>query len=340
MKSLSRLFLTVLIFFAFLSCANPAKDLKLTLKKTAADMNVDFVKCRTYSTDLHDKIVKAYETGFDAADISKMDEKNGGDHASFKTDMYYKKKTNDDDITVLATGFAPVTDKIKKEIKTFETLLGDDLRMKVKDNQILYSIGFFSVKSEFTVQYPFVDMVSAIPPKLDILKPKFAANAIPKNNPKGEIIWDKDVIFSMAGGGLIISITSPVYIKDEFTAFTIVAPSMPNLLKKYNIEDSKDYILLLSPSTMVIGASSVCANALKLTILKPFDYVQQLKTNPQAAEDYKLTFEKKTEGLQSIGKNILAGKTVFDAKVEGKNYAVVAEKIDEVNFYLVGLAKK
>lgn len=103
-----------------------------------------------------------------------------------------------------------------------------DIRSRMPDSAWIY----YQDSSNIALQYPYIDQASAITPDFDWSTYHTWVSVAPENNPEREIRWTAPSI-DYAGEGLIISVSIPIYLNNDFAGLWSIDLPMKNLYQDY-----------------------------------------------------------------------------------------------------------
>lgn len=117
-----------------------------------------------------------------------------------------------------------------------------DIRSRLQGSAWIYYQG----ESNMGLQYPFIDQSTAITPDFDWSTYHTWMSVSPANNPEREIQWTAPSI-DYAGEGLIISVSIPVYQKDDFLGLWSIDLPIETLYRRHiderSIPEQQNFII-------------------------------------------------------------------------------------------------
>ncbi len=306
-------------------------------KKIASDVNHLLIQVEEELEEIYyfSKEVLSHPDHYNT-DIKKMDIEDGGKYKYFENTFYYNPK-DDGNCIIFATGFIPVDVHVKKTMRLLENIC-PKMKDLLQNNPYIVQAWTNHFKSAIACGYPYNDLVSIIPLKLDLNKPDWAQLINKKNNPKRETIWfDKgEPSISQIGHGLLLARLTPIYINDTLIATSNVSIKLSRINENI-FNKSKFMVMFVSKKLFLLGASKRTIDTLQLKYLN-YNYLEQLKGNPKLAEEFKLSYEKQNPDLIALMENIEFLPN-FNVKIRGKKYFISVEKIPSIGAYIIGLVE-
>ncbi len=330
--------IVIIIMISINSCTSKKQNLVFATKKIANEMNQGFAPVkklvqreRNLAIEIFSNI-KNYDTSTD-----KMNIENGGKYKLFENTIYYKP-IDDGGCALFVSGLTPLNNEIKQKVRLLENMCSL-MKSVVNESPVITDTWINIEELNIGYTYPYFDMLSILPLKLDISKLDYHIKCIKEEaNPKRKIMWEMyaeaEPMISMVGEGWTMALAAPIYIKNKLFASVQVGLTVSSFINHY-IGNSEHMIMIVSKKSYLIGATQLCKNNIKLKMLR-HDYLEQLKQYPKLTEEYKMSHEKQHPDLRRLAKKIKE-ETEFNIKIQGKNYFVVVENVPEVNFYVVGL---
>lgn len=319
----------ILFTIFFLSCSNSYNKTKNEVDLLAEKIQIDFESVSSSVNEIAtymEEVYKNYESvKYDVQDITTD---KGGIFRNYEG-MYYRIKIGNEG-SVLATGNPPVDIKIKNKLK----FLDDKALEKVQDikesNDILNSSWYFSYDN-IAVGYPYYDVVSTLPPGVDLFSLPWATMAY------RDAAWSPDPFVSLSSGWFMTR-AAPVFNNNKLEGIATSDIRILDLTYKY-IDHSSYLLLLISQNTTLVGMSDKLSEILKTPKLSSYEYLTQLHENPETEDEYKLLHESRDKYLREMAIEVLEGKNNVNTIINDKKYRVYYRKIPEVNLYIIGLLR-
>lgn len=287
-----------------------------------------------------EKFAKAAEqvySNLDKYDLSTkgLDVKEGGIFATFQNNTYYYK-TVPQGASYYASPLKPVDDKLRREIRILQQIEVPLEAAYTEDSDTL-AIAFYGVHQPTSIAMlvPWADVISFFPPGIDLTKTEWYDRGLTS---KGETKWSKKPFVSFYRGW-VEDVAVPIFDKGSVRGVAVLATSLEKIGAKY-FADKDAALVLLGPDLTPFAATPTARTELPLQVMQDFDYTKQLKSNPLADEEYRLSAPKQPLGLQRVAAQIEAGKTSFDQEINGGLYRVYVTEIKEPHFYLAGFTRR
>lgn len=335
-RTLYFLTISIISLFLVLSCGNAKlTELKKTVKDVADNLNTELIAVRDISTQLNKELVDLFSnTDIENVDIKGMDESEGGSYYLFKDKMYLKRyDPKNDEIITYFTGATPLSDNNKKVLKMLDSL-NDSIVRKVKSNPNLGRYSFATVNNE-ALTYPPADIASLLPPGLDY-------NVLPNFNEakqKASISYWRNPIISSGAVGVTMSTVNVVKDNNEVIGVGFLETKLLKMLSAL-IKDLKPMILIPFQDSTVYAATDSLLKSISIKVTEQVDYTEQLKLNKNISDEFKLSYEKNSDGIKALGTLITkenTGKNGLSVTINNKKYSVIIEAVPEKEFFIVGL---
>lgn len=222
---------------------------------------------------------------------------------------------------VFYSGFVPIGEKEKE--KALRTAALDPALKSVKQTFPLIAQTYMNTFDSLNRIYPYFDVISQYPAKMDIPSYNFYYEADAKHNPSRGIVWT-DAYIDPAGQGWMTTCSAPVYNGDFLEGVVgvdITIKTIVDAVKAMQIP-WKGYGVLIDKSGTILALPSVGEDDWNIKNMTESDYSDAIKHDTFRNEDYNLylkkpdiaaTFKEKNSGVQYTTlseKSILAWATV------------------------------
>ncbi len=250
----------------------------------------------------------------------------------YQNSVYYTPE-DDGGCAVWASGIIPVDEALRAKIKTMEHL-DKDIKKCASGNQFI-SQSYVLTNESLGVVFPFYDTVAYMPPLLNFhesILPFYSAK--PDANPSRGPVWIEPYI-DATGKGYTVSVTCPVYVKDSFEG--VAGSDVPLLPVRKALLDSREAGYMILTQGMVLAAiNEQCEELTSLKGLEEFYYLEDVKEDVHASEDFKLSNNSDQEIL-ALSKmlEVIKDKGSFDMTIKGKLLHFSAHRLEETGWLLV-----
>lgn len=331
MKTLLFAFIVSLLLF---SCGNTElTKLKEETKKIADDMTTIFKEGKEALTTLDKTIEDAYSIpSYDNIDTSGMDEAEGGRFYFFQEKMYVSKYSQDrpDECANVFFGALEFTEEIKRKMK-IQMSIEDDMTAMGKSSPYYGRIVFFTDWNT-ALSYPALDVPSVFPVGLDISAFDWYQSF-------------KSLGDTVGLGSPTVALGPEGWIQSSATGVTVNGKAIGEVhfdilifqLAKDLLKDSESSMLILHKSSTVMNVTDAANEILKINAIKAFDYIEQLKNNPEISAEVILNNENQRDDIKNFAKAILEGAGERTVVIDGKEYTIIVEFVSEADYYIVGL---
>ncbi len=323
-----------LVLFALSGCQN--NGVKTAAADVAAGVSNSLISVRESAQKFAVAAEHVY-SHLDQYDLSTkgMDVKDGGIFDTFQNNTYYYK-TKHEGASYYVSPMKPVNDVVRRAVKTMQYLEGD-IQSSYEKNGDIMALAFFGVHQPQSVGilYPWVDVVSFLPPQLEIKAMEWYTRGLASN---GEAKWSNGPFVSFYAGW-IEDVAVPVRVDGAVTGVIVLAISLEKLKAKY-FANRTENLLLLGPDLTVFVATPSARKALPIQVVEAFDYTKQLKMNTSPSEGYRLSDNTQPAGMADVARAIAAGQTTVEKRLGGKDWTFYSEEVKETHFYVVGFSPR
>lgn len=326
----------ILFSFVLTGCGLRFQATQKAVEKTASAINTDFENIRKAEETMVKQIEDVYaNTNKLDLSINHMDVKDGGVFATFDKNLYYYN-TNKGGVSYYCSPGKPVDNTIRREIRMMQ-YMEPYLEQAQKTDPDIISLAFYAIHKPTSIGmlYPWFDVVSIFPPGLQFTMFDWYNRGFQSS---GAALWSKLPFVSLAAGW-IIDVAAPVKMNGITKGATVLSIDLAKVNTKF-IKKQKNNLMLLGPDLTLVAANNSAKNSLNLKIIEDIDYVQQMKENKFAADQYKLSDASQSPEMQAVASKILSGSKKFEQTINGKTYQFTVSDIKEVGFYLVGFTLK
>lgn len=328
-----QLLLSVAIIISILSCStdNGFKKEKADLNNVAYEINKDFVNIKKRVNKLSNYIEHLYlnkEKYIKQADKSKYKFAESG--------IFYKPE-NDGGSAVYVSGLVPITEKIKNIVYFTEPL--DSIFKEIIQKYPSVVQAYYNDKHSYNRMYPFIDVLTAYEPSLDIPSFNFYFLADEEHNPNRQAVWVSEPYVDPAGRGWMVSAIAPVYVKDELVGVPGLDVTINTIFEKYLIGKNSDLIIVDNKGVLV-AANDLLVNLFSLPPLKDHLYIETIKSDQYRRDDYNILKSKNMKVRQLAEAILHKDKSVSEFEKYGREYSVLATDIDELSWKLIRVIKQ
>lgn len=311
------------------SCNRDEEELNRTLKETASDINNAFVNIRHKVVELDMYIEELYlNDSPENYSSSGLLVEEGGPFEIFENVMLHRLPVKAPFGVLISSGTTPVDNMLLKKV----AFMDKNILPKVEKTQKSYSFistSWFFTPENLVAGFPYMDVVSTFPPRMDFFSFPWATMAYDNET------WTEDPFISLASGWFM-TFGSPVKVNNRLVGVVTSDVAMVDFSRTF-IDEKDTYIILMSENTTLVGMSEKLSEKLNSPVLSSVAYLEQLTSHPEAAEETKMIHKSRDPGLRIIAEKVLGGINDFNVEINGHKYRVFHKKIPEVSFYLIGL---
>ncbi len=328
------LILFILLMFYQAACTNKIMKLRDEVNTIAYGLNQEFTALQeaVLKNDQFVENLFKNQSGY-KLEIEYMDVAEGGRYKYFDNIQYYNP-VDDGNPVVLATGFVPVDDTVKRKIKLLEYAFPS--LISTKDESISITTTWIQTKDSIAVGYPFMDIISQVQARLDLSSTLWYQLVVEDVNPQRDPVWVQEPFIGIVGQGWLMTCVSPIYHDNSMEGIATADMVLDPVINKY-LSNSSQILLLISAETILVGASGLAKKILNPQLLESPFYLKQGDSIQFAGSDLKLV-NSKIEGFKELGE-LVKGKNEFSILIENTKYSVIVKEIPEVGFFLIGLCR-
>jgi signal transduction histidine kinase len=210
--------------------------------------------------------------------------------AMSKDGAYYTTKDNGSS-AVFYSGFVPIG-KTEKE-KTLKSAALDPALKAVKQNFPLVAQSYINTHDSLNRIYPYFDVISQYPAKMDIPSYNFYYEADEKHNPTRGTVWT-DAYIDPAGQGWMTTCAAPVYKGDFLEGVVGVDITIETIVAEVKALEIpwKGYGVLIDKNGTILALPSVGENDWGIKNMTASDYSEAIKKDTFRTDDYNLYLKK------------------------------------------------
>jgi hypothetical protein len=327
--------LAIILIVIFSNCKNNNDNERKSaiikqLDELSTKISNDFAPIREKVSELAKITEKLYENQ------DKYKCKDKSIYAVSKDGVLYKTR-DDGKSAVYVSGFIPINDTIRKIVCFTEPLDSVFIDIMAKFPEVAQV--YYNDRFSYNRIYPFIDVLTQYEPKLHIPDFNFYFLADEKHNPSKKAVWVNEPYVDPAGRGWMVSAIAPVYYKDKLMGVPGIDVTINLLTDKYFKNNNEDIIIIDGTGT-IVSANEMTINRLNLPPLTNHKYFETIKQNTFKKEDYNL-LNNKNKSIRTAFEKIVKNNSINEEfSVDNTNYEVFVSKIQELDWYLIKVAKK
>lgn len=214
---------------------------------------------------------------------------------------YYSVKDRDDGgLAVFYSGIVPIGEKEREKLGNvleMESIMKDIL----KADNLISSI-YLNTFDSLNVIYPYFDVISQYPPKMDIPQYNFYYEADYKHNPEKKVKWT-DAYLDPAGHGWMASATAPVYNGDFLEGVVGIDVTVNTITNQIiNLDIPWDgYGVLVGKDGVILALPEKGEKDWGVTEITDHHYTEAIMKDTFKPDDFNLY---KRENLNSFAKKV------------------------------------
>ena len=209
-----------------------------------------------------------------------------------ETDAYHTyKDTSDGGAAIFYSGVYPIGKNEREKVQ--KVLKGQHLMKTIKNTQPLVVSIYLNTFDSLNVIYPYFDVISQYPEKMDIPKFNFYYEADFIHNPEKKVVWT-DAYLDPAGHGWMTSAIAPVYKKNFLEGVVGLDVTIDNIVNQVlNIKVPYDgYGLLLGKDGSILALPKKGEKDWGINELTNHKYIEAIKSDTFKPEEFNI-FNKK-----------------------------------------------
>jgi PAS domain-containing protein len=211
-----------------------------------------------------------------------------------KDGAYYTTREMDSEIdgsAVFYSGFVPIGEKQKE--KALRSAALDPALKSVKQTFPLIAQTYINTFDSLNRIYPYFDVISQYPAKMDIPSYNFYYEADAKHNPSRGTVWT-DAYIDPAGQGWMTTCSAPVYNGDFLEGVVGVDITIKTIVDEVKAMQIPwgGYGVLIDKSGTILALPSVGENDWNIKNMTESDYSDAIKHDTFRTEDYNLYLKK------------------------------------------------
>ncbi|MDD2865053.1 MAG: ATP-binding protein [Methylococcales bacterium] len=196
-----------------------------------------------------------------------------------------------DGSAVFYSGFVKIGEKEKE--KALRTAALDPALKSVKQTFPLIAQTYFNSFDSLNRIYPYFDVISQYPAKMDIPSYNFYYEADAKHNPSRGTVWT-DAYIDPAGQGWMTTCSAPVYNGDFLEGVVGVDITIETIVSEVKALEIpwKGYGVLIDKNGTILALPSVGENDWGIKNMTASDYSEAIKKDTFRTDDYNLYLKK------------------------------------------------
>ena len=226
---------------------------------------------------------------------SNASEEEKSRYAMSPEGVFYTRYDNGN-AAVFYSGIVPIGEKEKE--KVWRTTRLDPLMKDLVASHPLITQVYFNTFDSYNRIYPYFDVLSQYPPKMDIPSYNFYYEADGKHNPSRKTVWT-DAYVDPAGNGWMVSAISPIWIQNKLEAVAGADVTIDTVLQSVLSLDIpwKGYALLLGRDNTILALPAAAEKDFGLKELREHHYAEAIKKNIFKPETFRLDLRQETKEI-------------------------------------------
>ncbi len=210
---------------------------------------------------------------------------------SYSKDGAYYTTKDTGGSAVFYSGFVPIG-KAEKE-KALKSAALDPALKSVKHSFPLIAQAYINTHDSLNRIYPYFDVISQYPAKMDIPSYNFYYEADAKHNPTRGTVWT-DAYIDPAGQGWMTTCSAPVYNDDFLEGVVGVDITIKTIVDEVKALEIpwKGYGVLIDKSGTILALPSIGENDWNIHNMTDSDYSAAIKQDTFRTQDYNLYLKK------------------------------------------------
>ncbi|OXS79375.1 sensor histidine kinase [Domibacillus enclensis] len=248
--------------------------------------------------------------------------------------VYYSTRDRlDGGAALFYSGFAPIG---KEEREKAAKLAAPDVQQFMKQlqqSQPLAAAVYFNSYDSLNIIYPYFDVLTQYPPKMDIASYNFYYEADVKNNPERKVVWT-DAYLDPAGNGWMASSLAPVYQGDFLEGVVGIDVTIDTITKEVlNLNlPWNGYGVLVSEDGTILALPEAGEETWGLEELKEYTYESAVREDTFKPEQFNVHKRNDLEEVSRLVEDREEG--VSDVQLNGETQYMSWATIPETGWKL------
>ncbi len=335
MKRLFALFGLCVLVSIFSGCSDSkqVEEARVALLATAERIDAEFASVREVTRQLAKTTEALYLADSIAAVLPTVD---ASQFALSDSGVFYKPK-DDGGSAVFVSGCVPVDDAVK-EIVYFTTPLDDAFKQIISKNRSVVQ-AYYNDKNSYNRIYPYFDVLTQYEPKMVIPDFNFYYLADATHNPNRDVVWVDEPYVDPAGRGWMVSSIAPVYADGELAGVAGLDITINTVTERTRLSSGHP-TLIFDKRGLLVSIDDSLTRLFSLPALKDHRYMETIKADTFAPDQYNLLKSKSPETRQLMTTILEQKKGRFDAKDGGIRYTILAEPIPELGWVMITVLER
>lgn len=199
---------------------------------------------------------------------------------------------------VFYSGVFPIGEA--EQDKVWRTVRLDPLMKSLVGANPMIAQVYFNTWDSYNRIYPYFDVISQYPPKMDIASYNFYYEADAEHNPTRDAVWT-DAYVDPAGAGWMVSSIAPVYLGDKLEAVTGIDVTIGTIVERIlNLSlPWRGYALLIGRDGTILAMPEKAEADFGLKELKNHSYQEAIKSDTFKPDDFNILKRADTAALAS-----------------------------------------
>lgn len=241
------------------------------------------------------------------ADISEADKAN----VQYSPDGVFYTPADTGGSAVYYSGYYPIGEA--EQDKVWRTVRLDPLMKSLVAANPMIAQVYFNTWDSYNRIYPYFDVISQYPPKMDIASYNFYYEADAEHNPERNAVWT-DAYVDPAGAGWMVSSIAPVYLGDKLEAVTGIDVTIGTIVDRIlNLSlPWQGYALLIGRDGTILAMPGKAEADFGLKELKSHSYQEAIKSDTFKPDDFNILKRADTAALASALDGTAQGSLTVD----------------------------
>ena len=250
---------------------------------------------------------------------------------------YSKQDLSSGGAAVFYSGLQMVGDKEKSKVSSLLVL--QPFMKSIMAREPLASAIYYNSSDSLNIIYPYFDVISQYPPKMNIPSYNFYYEADKAHNPKKEAVWT-DAYLDPAGNGWLASSIAPVYTGDVLSGVVgidVTVETFKNQVLEMDIPwDGLG--MLVSKNGSILAMPEQAEHLLGITELTSHNYQETVVQDTFKPEEYNLFTH---QDLKSISTQLKAKKIgLMEVEINHQKQILAWSTIENTGWKLIVVASE
>lgn len=310
----------------FAACGKPSEDPRTGARMLAGKLESDLRKVRAEVERLAASIAELYKRRDEilpAVDRSKY---------GFAENGSFYKLQDDGGPALWISGAVPITPEVIEDALLTEPIDPDLKRICESFPEVAQA--YYNDANSQNRIYPWFDVVTQYPPKMNIPEFNFYYLADAKHNPERRGVWVNEPYVDPAGRGWMVSAIAPVYVGDTLKGVPGLDVTIDTIVSRY-LGEADAPTVIVDQSGVVVAATEAAIALLGMPPLRKHKYLETVKQDTFKQDDYNLRKSPLREVREAATAFLDGNEEILELRVPTGTFNAGAAKVPELRWTVI-----